>query len=282
MVYTTLISPADLQANLENPNWVLFDCRFNLADVEAGREAYHLSHLPGARYLHLDEDMSGPIVPGQTGRHPLPSVAVLAERLSAWGVDETVQVVAYDDRGGALAARLWWMLNWLGHTAVAVLDGGWPRWQAEGRPVTTEVTLPPARQFRPQPQPQRVLTAAQVLDLPPGRLIDSRSPERYRGESEPIDPVAGHIPGARNFPFAGNLDEDGSFPSPVALADRFAALTADVPAEELVFYCGSGVTAAHNLLALAHAGLGLARLYPGSWSEWITDPGRPIATGDEG
>ncbi|NBC18742.1 MAG: sulfurtransferase [Bacteroidetes bacterium] len=280
MPHTTLISAQALHAHLDDPDWAVVDCRFALDDPEAGRRAYEAAHVPGAVYAHLDDDLSGPIVPGVTGRHPLPSVDEVAETLSAWGIDADVQVGVYDDAGGALAARLWWMLRWLGHDAAAVLDGGWPAWQAAGFPTCSGVEQRPRRTFVPEPCPDLIVDAEDVEALrtdPRYRLLDARAAVRYRGEEEPLDPVAGHIPGARSAPYADNLKADQHLRSPEALRERFEAIIGETPAERVVCYCGSGVTAAHDLLAFAHAGLGLPRLYPGSWSEWITDPDRPVA-----
>jgi thiosulfate/3-mercaptopyruvate sulfurtransferase len=279
MIFRTLISTADLAPHLDNPSWVILDCRFTLEDPMRGERDYEQGHIPGALYAHLERDLTGTIIPGKTGRHPLPSLEHLAERFSSWGIDETVQVVAYDDSGGSMAARVWWLLRWLGHEAVAVLDGGWPWWRAEGRPFRCGRHWRSPRRFLPRPRPELVASADEVLAVlndPRFRLIDSRSLERYRGEYEPIDPVAGHIPGALCAPYLENLDSHGRFRPAAQLRERFERLLGDVPAERVIFYCGSGVTAAHNLLALAHAGLGDARLYAGSWSEWITDPTRPI------
>ncbi|WP_026369969.1 sulfurtransferase [Kallotenue papyrolyticum] len=282
MSFTTLIDSATLAAHLDDPDWAIVDCRFALDQPARGRQAYLQAHIPGAVYAHLDEDLSGPIVPGRTGRHPLPSVEDAARTFGRWGIDERTQVIAYDDAGGAFAARLWWLLRWLGHNAVAVLDGGWPRWLAEGRPARNGVEQRAPRRFVPRPRPELVVTAEEVLHrlhdahVP---IIDARAPERYRGEVEPIDPVAGHIPGARNAPYSANLAPDGRFLPPAQLAERWRAVLGTAPAEQAILYCGSGVTAAHNALALAHAGLGLPRLYAGSWSEWITDATRPIERG---
>jgi thiosulfate/3-mercaptopyruvate sulfurtransferase len=282
MPYTTLISTDDLAAHLDDPRWVVVDCRFTLGQTERGRQAYQQAHIAGAVYAHLDEDLSSPIVPGQTGRHPLPSVQAAAQTFGGWGIDGGTQVVAYDDSGGSQAARLWWMLRWLGHDQVAVLDGGWQRWQERGGPTRGGSETRQATTFTPQPRPQMVVDAATVLgllDSPDFRIVDSRSAERYRGEQEPIDPVAGHIPSAVSGPSTAVLEADGRFRSPEALAEHFQTLLGPVAPDHAVFYCGSGVTAAHNLLALAHAGLGDALLYAGSWSDWITDPQRPIARG---
>lgn len=266
MGYTTLISSADLAANLSNPDWVVVDCRFALDNPSLGRRAYEQLHIPGAVYAHLDEDLSSPIVPGKTGRHPLPAIEKLAATLSAWGIDSGVQVVAYDDKTGGMAARLWWLLQWLGHENAAVLDGGWARWQSERRPTTTEVEPRAPRTFTAQPRADYTAEADVVLVMlrqPEYVIVDARAPERYRGDVEPIDPVAGHIPSAISAPFLENLNADGTFLSPEALRQRFMALLGDTPSDQVVCYCGSGVTAAHNVLAIKHAGLGDVRLYPG-------------------
>lgn len=282
MCFTTLVSSDDLLAHLDDPDWVILDCRFSLADAEQGRREYERAHVPGAVHAHLEQDLSGPIVPGTTGRHPLPEVADFARRLGAWGVDGRVQVVVYDDMGGAMAGRLWWMLGWAGHDAVALLDGGWRRWCAEGRAVSTEVGARPARIFTPAPRPGRLVSAADVLDGlgdPSTPLIDARAGERHRGEVEPLDPVAGHIPGAVCAPFEDNLSADGTFRSPGELRRRFQAILGDASPEQSVSYCGSGVTACHNLLAMERAGLSGGRLYAGSWSHWVTNPDRPVERG---
>jgi thiosulfate/3-mercaptopyruvate sulfurtransferase len=282
MPFTTLISTVGLSQHLTDPNWVVVDCRFALDDPEWGRRAYQQAHVAGAVYAHLNEDLAGPVIPGETGRHPLPAVETFAQTLSTWGIDAQTQVVVYDDKGGAIAARLWWMLRWLGHEAVAVLDGGWPRWQQAGQPVRGGVESRLARHFIPHPQPHLVADAAEVKQIrtdPVYCLVDSRSPERYRGENEPIDPVAGHIPGAISAPFADNLADDDCFRPVEELQARFQTLLGNVPPERVIFYCGSGVTAAHNLLALTHASLGPARLYVGSWSEWIVKYAELLARG---
>lgn len=282
MSYTTLISPADLAMHLDDPRWAIVDCRFSLDRPERGRDDYRRAHIPSAVYAHLDQDLAAPIVPGETGRHPLPSVEAAAQTFGRFGIDVGTQVVAYDDAGGAIAARLWWMLRWLGHDKVAVLDGGWPRWIDEGHSTRGGDETRPATVFVPHPRPELVVDAADVLRAthdPQARVIDSRSADRYRGENETIDPIAGHIPGAISGPYAENLDSNSQFLPPAELAARFRDLIGDVEPEQALFYCGSGVTAAHNLLALAHAGLGEGRLYAGSWSDWITDPGRPVEKG---
>jgi thiosulfate/3-mercaptopyruvate sulfurtransferase len=284
MPYTTLLTPTDAQAHLDDPAWAFVDCRFSLTDTERGRRAYREAHIPGAVYAHLDADLSGPIVPGVTGRHPLPDVDAFARTLSAWGIAAGVQVVAYDDAGGGIAARLWWMLRWLGHDAVAVLDGGWPAWQRLGLPARSEDETRPPHRFMPHPHPALIADAGEVdarRTDPAYRLLDARGAERYQGINEPIDPVAGHIPGAVSVPFAGNLDADGTFLPAEMLQARFAALLGDVPPDRVICYCGSGVTACHDILAMTHAGLDTPRLYPGSWSEWIVDASRPRATGPD-
>jgi len=282
MVYTTLISVDDLAPHVGDASWAIVDCRYRLLDLGFGRAAYAESHIPQAVFADIGEDLSGPVVPGKTGRHPLPDVGVLSAKLSAWGVDRTVQVVAYDDSGGSMAARLWWLLRWLDHDAVAVLDGGWPLWQARGFPVCSGVERRQPRRFVARERPELVLSTEQVdgIRMAAGyRVLDARNADRFRGENETIDPVAGRIPGAVSAPYADNLEADGRFKSKEELRRRYLALLDGVPADRAGCYCGSGVTAAHDVLAMAHAGLGEARLYAGSWSEWITDPARPVAVG---
>ena len=280
--YTTLISTRDLGPHVGDLDWAVVDCRHRLADPAFGRAAYAESHIAGAVFADILDDLSGPVVPGKTGRHPLPAVATLEAKLSAWGIDRAVQVVVYDDRGGAMAARLWWLLRWLGHERVAVLDGGWPAWVAAGLPVRGGWETRKARRFLPALRPELLVdaeTIARVRQDPGWRVLDARAAERYRGENETIDPVAGRIPGAISAPYAENLRPDGRFKPAAALRERYTGLLGDVDAAHTACYCGSGVTAAHDLLALAHAGLGDGRLYAGSWSEWITDPRRPVAKG---
>lgn len=282
MKFTTLISVEGLTQFIEEPDWVVIDCRFTLDDPGWGRLAYSDAHIPGAIYAHLDEDLSSPVVIGKTSRHPLPNVETFSVRLGSWGIDSQTQVVVYDDSGGMYAVRLWWMLRWLGHEKVAVLDGGLPAWLEENQPVTKEIPSPIAKTYLPHLQSEMLATAEDVLRNfgdPGWLLVDSRGPERYRGEVEPLDPVAGHIPGALNYHFASNIDAEGHLHLKQVLRGRFENLFKDVPAEHVIFYCGSGVTAAHNVLAVAHSGLGMPRMYAGSWSEWITDPDRPTSTG---
>jgi len=277
--FATLISPEELQQNLAAPELRLVDCRASLQDRDAGRKAYRAAHLPGAVFADLESDLSGPVVPGNTGRHPLPPVSALVERLRAWGIGNASQVVAYDDAGGAFAARLWWLLRWLGHDAVAVLDGGFSAWSAAGYALTDDEPRPSAQDFTPAARAEWLVTADEVArSSDRASLFDARAPARFRGDEEPIDPVAGHIPGAQNLPFTENL-RAGRFRPERELRAVFEAALAGHAAKDAIMYCGSGVTACHNVLAFAHAGLELPRLYAGSWSEWITVPTRPVARG---
>ena len=280
MSFTTLVSVADLAANLDNPGWIVCDCRHDLADTESGRRAYAQSHVPGARFVHLDQDLSGPPT-GQNGRHPLPDPAMFCKRLGELGVDSGKQIVAYDASGGCYAARLWWMLRWVGHDRVAVLDGGWEAWNREGRPVTAaQPAITPAT-FTARVDTRLAVDAGYVaahLNQAEFCVLDARSAERFRGENETLDPVGGHIPGAVNRYFKHNLDTDGRFKSAAELGEEFCDLTGARP-ENILHQCGSGVTACHNLLAMEIAGLPGSRLYPGSWSEWVSDPSRPVAKG---
>ncbi len=281
----TLMSVAQLSDRLGQASWCIVDCRFQLADPAAGEGAYRAAHIPGAVYAHLDRDLSAPVVPGRSGRHPLPEAATLAATFGRLGIGPDTQVVAYDDAGGALAAsRLWWLLRWLGHEDVAVLDGGWQAWQAAGLATRAGDEMRRPARFMPHERPELVASAdevARVATDPGSRLLDARGADRFRGENETIDPVAGHIPGAVSAPYGQNLGPDGRFLTADVLRERYETLHGTTPAERVVVYCGSGVTAAHSLLAMVHAGLGDARLYAGSWSEWITDPSRPVAVGPE-
>lgn len=284
MAYTTLVDTETVAQHLDDSNWALLDCRFLLSDPAAGRLRYLESHIPGAVYADLDQDLSATIIPGQTGRHPLPEAAVFAATVGRWGIDEAVQVVAYDDAGGMIAGRVWWMLRWLGHENVAVLNGDWRAWQREDRPVATGNEERPPRSFTPHIRSEMIISAEEImaqLGRPGLRLLDARARDRFRGENETLDPKGGHIPGARPAPYTENLDEQGYFQPPEALRARFEGLTQEAEGQAVALYCGSGVTAAHNYLAMVHAGLAAPRLYPGSWSEWLTDPARPVATGDE-
>lgn len=284
MAYTLLISAAELAAHLEDPAWIILDARFSLANPDEKEALYRQAHIPGALYVHLDRDLSGPVIPGKTGRHPLPPPEVAAERFGQLGIHPEVQVVVYDDQGGSLAAvRAWWMLRWLGHQAVAVLDGGWQKWLEAGYPLRGGVETRPSANFIPRVNNEGFVDADAVERIrrdPAYLLLDVRAPERYRGEVEPIDPVAGHIPGARNAPYTANLTPEGTFRPPHELRAHYQALFGAIPAERVVFYCGSGVTSLHSVLAVELAGLGKACFYPGSWSEWIADRSRPVAVGD--
>jgi thiosulfate/3-mercaptopyruvate sulfurtransferase len=282
MKFKTIISAKDLARHIDDPGWITVDCRFSLSDTESGRRDYGKAHIPGSVYAHLDDDLSGQVKPGITGRHPLPAVEKTAELFSSFGIGLGVQVVAYDDAGGALAAaRLWWMLRWLGHEDVAVLDGGWQTWKDGGYPVQSVIDTKKPKGFNPHPRPELIMNAD---DLDTIRLdssfcvIDSRAMARYRGEIEPIDPVAGHIPGAVCAPYQENLHPNGKFLSTEMLKERFQMLLGDIPANNAVFYWGSGVTSIHNILAMMHTGLGESKLYVGSWSDWITDPDHPVST----
>jgi len=279
-VYNTLVSAQELARHLDDPDWIVCDCRHDLVDYDSGRRAYAEGHVPGARFVHLDEDLSGPKT-GRNGRHPLPHPLTLALRLGALGIDSDKQVVAYDSSGGCFAARLWWMLRWAGHTRVAVLDGGWQAWTGGGHPVSTEKPNVEPTAYTLRPRPELAVDAAYVaahLEDPEVALVDARSPDRFRGENETLDPVAGHIPGAINRFFRTNLQESGRFKSPEALRDELAAIVSEVDSRGVIHQCGSGVTACHNLLAMEHAGLPGSRLYPGSWSEWVSDRARPVET----
>jgi len=282
MNYTTLVSAATLHQQLNNPHWIVVDCRFSLADAETGAYAYRHGHLPTARYAHLNDDLSSPVT-GHTGRHPLPDFRALVNKLGAWGINNHSQVVVYDDAGGAFAGRLWWLLRCLGHRNVAVLDGGIQAWQRQGHVLTTALPASKPAIFRPYWDAAGCLTAREVengLARKTICLIDARTPERFAGQFEPIDPVAGHIPGALNRPFQKNLGDGGLFLSAEALRAQFARLLGDKTPEQTVHNCGSGVTACHNLLAMEHAGLTGSKLYAGSWSEWIRDKNRAVATGN--
>ena len=278
--WTNLVQAETLSVGLGRPDLVVLDCRFSLADPTAGESAWLLAHIPGARYAHLDRDLSDHGKTGQ-GRHPWPNAADFCARLGRWGITPQTQVVAYDDDTGAHAARAWFMLRTLGHEKAAVLDGGWKRWITLGLPVDNRVPVPITTVYRAEFDAQRILDSAQVAaalragDL----LVDARGAARFRGDEEPLDRVAGHVPGAVNRPFTENL-ADGRFKSPSQLADEFRALLGDLPPNRAIAMCGSGVTACHNLLAMERAGLPGARLFAPSWSGWISDPSRKIATGE--
>jgi thiosulfate/3-mercaptopyruvate sulfurtransferase len=283
MAHSTIISTEALATRLSDPSFVVVDCRFKLDDVGWGELQWAAGHVPGAMYAHLDRDLSGPKT-GTNGRHPLPDPALLAETFGRLGITSGRQVVAYDQDTGMFASRLWWLLRWLGHDAVAILDGGFAKWVAEGRPVSAASDRRETATFQGSPRPGMTVRADEVaLHSGKGdwRVLDARAPERYRGEIEPMDPVAGHIPGATSYFYQRNLDEQGLLRRPEDLRTRFEAIVGGVAPDHVVCYCGSGVQASHNLLALEHAGIKGAKLYPGSWSEWVSDPSKPVATGAE-
>lgn len=280
---SNLIRATELHGRLGDPTLRVVDVRFDLADTSAGERAFAEGHIPGAVYAHLDRDLSGP-PSTHGGRHPLPDVEDLAIRLAEMGIANGDEVVAYDSGSGMFASRLWWLLRYLGHDRVRVLDGGWNAWLAADLPVSTvlstEESPPVMRRFEPAPRPWMVVDRQGVLGQlgnPDVLIVDSRAEERYSGESEPIDPRAGHIPSAVNLPFAANL-QDGRFRSVDELRRRFQLLEAP---RETIVYCGSGVSAAHNLLAMDEAGFDQLRLYAGSWSDWCSYADAPVASGSE-
>jgi len=282
--FTTLISAAELQQHINNPTFVILDCRAELTDPNAGAVAFAAGHIPGAQHADSDRDLSDKS-PGPNGefrgRHPLPTVDHFIETLRGWGVYPNSQVIAYDAHGGMFAARVWWMLRWVGHKSVAVLDGGLPAWEALGGELTQAVINRPRGSITPQASLVSSVSADDVLANLSARarvVIDARAADRFRGENETIDPVAGRIPGARNRWFKDNLQADGKFKSPDLLRAEYSALIKSP--ESTIMQCGSGISACHNLLAMDIAGLPGAMLYPGSWSEWSADPSRPVAVGD--
>jgi thiosulfate/3-mercaptopyruvate sulfurtransferase len=285
MEFQTLIDVDSLQELLGGPRLAIIDCRFDLMNPEAGRQAYLRAHIPRARYADLDRDLSAPVGP-HSGRHPLPSPAAFASRLGAMGIGDDAQVIAYDEANGSLAARLWWMLRWLGHGAAAVLDGGFKAWTARGGALESGQPTFRAEHFTPRiganDAAQPVLSSAELeaaLRDSKTLLVDARAAERYAGTVEPIDSVAGHIPGAVNHPFTANLAADGRFLPAAELKRRWRERLGNAEPANLVAMCGSGVTACHNLLSLEVAGLTGGKLYAGSWSEWIRDPRRPVTRG---
>lgn len=279
-MHTTLIDPLTVAAHLNDPGWVIVDCRFDLTDTSKGQRQYDEGHIPGAHYAHLDRDLSGPKT-GTNGRHPLPTPDLIRELFGSLGIAPGRQVIGYDADSGMYAARLWWMLRWMGHDQVAVLDGGLARWQREGHVLRQgqEQWAPAA--FVGAPREGWRLTVNEVVE---GLgdcsrlLVDARSNERFHGIGETLDPVAGHIPGAANYFFQQNLAADKTFKSPEELRAQWQPVLNDRDPHDVVLYCGSGVTACHNLLALEHAGVSGARIFPGSWSEWCADPRRPVET----
>ena len=282
MAFTTIVSTEQLAHHQDDPAWLIFDCRFTLTNTEAGLAAYKANHIPGAHYANLNEDLSGPVT-DKSGRHPLPDVQLLSEKLSRWGVDSGKQVVVYDDSFGAMAVKMWWILRWLGHNNVALLDGGLPKWLKEKRPLTAELPQIAPAKFVAQLHQEILASTAEVDNARQERsrlVIDARSEQRFSGEREPLDKVAGHIPGSVNWVFDENLDFDGTYLPAEELREAYLKLLKGVKPELVIHSCGSGVTACHNMLAMEIAGMNGGKLYAGSWSEWITDPTRPVATGE--
>jgi len=282
MTYKTLLTCQELDSITNSTDLLIVDCRFNLVNTSLGESEYDSGHIPDAIYAHLDNDLSGAIIPGKTGRHPLPEVDELNRLFSSWGINESTQVVAYDDAGGPFAARLWWMLRWIGHDKVAVLDGGWKQWVTEARDVSqSEKTLIQSN-FVSKINPTMLANADDVIVALDNRivsLLDARTYDRFCGENEMLDAKAGHIPGAISAPFIDNLYDHGEFKDKRELAALYKEKTANNKGEDIVVYCGSGVTAAHDILAMEYCGISGAKLYAGSWSHWITDDSRPISTG---
>lgn len=279
MPWNTLISADTLRARLNAPDWRVVDCRYELTDPAAGRRQWQLGHIPGAVFADLGADLSGPVT-AETGRHPLPDVDAFVAWLGRHGIDNDTQVVAYDAGPGVFAARLWWLLRWIGHESVAVLDGGLAAWQANDGPTDDDAPTTRATTFRGHPDClPRVDTGTLETSARDYLLVDARTAERYRGDSEPLDPVAGHIPGSLNRPFQDNLDDQGRFKTPEALREEWRPLLARAGSRLVVATCGSGVSACHHVLALAHAGVSGVGLYPGSWSEWCRDPARGVERG---
>jgi thiosulfate/3-mercaptopyruvate sulfurtransferase len=276
-----LVTTEELAKHLDDPDWIVIDTRHDLANPEKGPQAYAEGHIPGAYFMHVDHDLSAPKT-GTNGRHPLPDLETFARKLNATGIAPGKQVVVYDDAGGGFAVRLWWMLRWLGHEAVAVLDGGYPLWVKEGRPIAKEVPARRLGAFVPRPHlgdSVDVHFVDRFREAPDMKLVDARAGERYRGEQETIDPVAGHVPGAINRFWKDNLASDGRFKLAGMLRREFDTLLDGIAPEQVVHMCGSGVTACHNVFAMELAGLPGSKLYPGSWSEWCADPARAVAKG---
>ena len=281
MKYTTIITPKQLEPHLGEENWAIIDSRFDLVQPQWGEKQYMIEHIPGAVYVHLEHNLSA-TKSGTNGRHPLPEIEAVTELFSELGIDDDTQVIVYDARGGGIAARLWWMLKYLGHEAAAVLDGGFPEWKRLSLPVRTHRESRIPRQFKSRLNSDLKIAANEVLErisLDSSLIIDSRAPERYRGEEEPFDPIAGRIPGAVNRFWQLNLDGDGRFRDPDVLRAEFDSITSGIAPSDTIVHCGSGVTGCHNVLSMSYAGIQGVRLYAGSWSEWSSDPGRPIETG---
>ncbi len=281
MSFRTIISVEELNNNLNNTNWFVFDCRFMLKDPAGGLSKFNQGHIPGAQFADMDKDLSSAMT-ASSGRHPLPDPEELIAKLKKWGVNNTSQVICYDDMSGAFAARMWWLMKWLGHENVAVLDGGIEKWTAAGLSLETDVQSKPTGSFSATADNEMwvdVNFVQQQLEQGNINLLDARSEERFTAKDSKTDPVAGHVPGAKSFPFSGNLTQQGLFQSSDELKNRFANEFA-AQHTEVINMCGSGVTACHNLLAMTIAGLPMSRLYVGSWSEWIKEKSRPVATGN--
>lgn len=282
MKFTTLISAEQLAQHLNDPEWIIFDCRFTLSDDMAGYRAYLKGHIPGARYAHLNNDLSSEVM-ACTGRHPLPDINMLSRKLGEWGVDENKQIVVYDDSFGSMACRMWWLLRWLGHESVALLDGGVQRWTKQIQTLETDLPVCQPAVFTPHADDRMWVNADDVEKAMLNRdclIIDARSEERFSGEREMLDKIGGHVPGSINYPFEDNLDMDSTYLPAGELRAAYLELLDGAAPENVIHMCGSGVTACHSLIAMEHAGLKGAKLYPGSWSHWITDPGRPVETGE--
>jgi thiosulfate/3-mercaptopyruvate sulfurtransferase len=280
MPHSTIVSTDTLAKHLDG-TWVIVDCRFDLQDADWGPAQYRAAHIPGAVYASLKDHLSAP-PNGANGRHPLPHPTVIAETFGRLGITNDVQVVLYDQDSGMFASRMWWMLRFLGHDQAAVLDGGWARWTAEGRPTRAGDESRPAATLTTNVRHDARLMVDEVEPLVGNRqvrFVDARAPERFEGRTEPMDRVAGHIPGAANHHYKQNLADDGTMLPPEKLRDQFTRTLGGHPPAQTIMYCGSGVSACHNLLAMEHAGLGGAKLYVGSWSEWSSDPERPVETG---
>ena len=284
MKSSNLVTTSMLAEHLEDPDWIIIDCRFNLKFPEKGEKDYQEEHILGALYVHLDRDLAGPVQKGRSGRHPLPDPQTCIQTFSSLGINDGKQVVAYDDSGGAIAARLWWMLQWLGHEKSMLLDGGWEQWKHEERPCSGKRESERKGEFNAKSPKPWIFDAEQISpSMKNGEilLLDVRNSSRFRGEKEPIDPIAGHIPGAKNEPFQVNLDSNGLWKKGKDLRRQYLERFPELEQKKCVIYCGSGVTACHTFFALKEAGFNNHSIYPGSWSEWITDPSRPIAVGEE-
>jgi thiosulfate/3-mercaptopyruvate sulfurtransferase len=282
MKFKAIVPVDEVALNLDNPDWIIIDCRFSLQDKNRGLREYLKEHIFGAFFADLEKDLSGEIIPGQTGRHPLPKLEDFLSVLCNWGVSNQSQVVVYDDAGGAIAARLWWMFKWIGHESVAILDGGWQAWLQTGMPTKNGHEFPRKASFECNLNNALEASIGKVDDWRKSSdhiIVDARERERYLGQTEPIDPVAGRIPGSVSIPYRENLDEEGFFKNSQELRTIYEERLGNVRPENVICYCGSGVTAALNLAGLCYAGLDGAQLYVGSWSEWITDPERPIEAG---